>query len=308
MKSKKYKLVFFGTPDFAVPTLRLLAQSDLVEKILVVTQNDKPVGRGQKEFHSSPIKLLAEKLNLPLIDDLKTGRKTIVDFQPDLAVVSAYGKILPQRILDLFPYGCLNIHPSLLPKYRGPSPIQNAILNGDERTGVSIIKLDQEMDHGPIIAQTSIPLTGTENEPFLTSKLAEIGSKLLLEALPDYLADNSRGCPQNDDLASFTALIKKEDGILNFNDSAIINDRKIRAYFPWPAGQTEFIKNGQPLSIKILRAKAIAEKPVPTNGQWLVNQSRLLITCETGSLLIHELQPAGKKPMPASAFINGYLK
>ena len=314
MKNNLVKIVFFGTPEFSVPALKAL-HSEGYNFILVITQASKPVGRKQI-LTPSPIKLEAEKLNLEILEFL--DQEKIKSFQPDLGIVVAYGKIIPQNILDLFPKGVLNIHPSLLPKYRGSAPIQNAILNGDAETGISLMKLDDKMDHGPIIAQKKYALNQTETYPNLSEKLSVLGAELLIKNLPDYLENKISVKPQNDSQATMVKMITKEDGLLDFNKSAVALARQIRAYAPWPGCFAEFTVKGKKINIKIISA-ADYQDPVAQNapqddrnittiGQFSFNNGQLLIQCGHGALLVTKLQPEGKKEITAEEFINGYLK
>jgi len=322
--NKKTKIIFFGTPEFAVPALQALL-TEGYNFILVITQTDKPTGRKQA-LTPSPVKLEAQRLGLTVVE--KLGAKEILAggqsafggkiFAPDLGIVVAYGKIIPQKILDLFPLGVLNIHPSLLPKYRGPAPIQNAILNGDAETGVSIMQLDDKMDHGPILTQEKYSLTGQETYPDLSDKLSEIGAKLLIKILPAYLENKIELKPQDDSQATVIKMIERDDGLLDFNKSALVLERQIRAYAPWPGCFAEFIVKGKKIVIKIITARADdvgarrgAPAPVdnqPAIGQFSFNNGQLLIQCGHGALVIKKLQPEGKKEITAEEFINGYLK
>lgn len=304
-----YKIVFFGTPEFAVPALKALHQEGF-NIVLVVTQVDQPVGRKQI-LTPTPVKVKAKELGLEIcqrFEDLKLKTKNL---KPDLGIVAAYGKIIPKKILDLFPLGLLNIHPSLLPKYRGPSPIQNAILNGDKETGVTIIKLDEKMDHGPKLKAQSLKLKTNYNYESLSEKLADLGAKMLVAILPDYLAGKIKLEPQDDDKATYTKIIAKGDGKINWQKSAVEIERQIRAYAPWPGCFSEFVINGKKINVKIVRA--IHELPVhgnnqPNIGKFSIKNGQLFVQCGSGSLLIEKLQPEGKKEMTAKEFINGYLK
>ncbi|MDP2586524.1 MAG: methionyl-tRNA formyltransferase [Candidatus Komeilibacteria bacterium] len=312
-KDNSTKIVFFGTPKFAVPTLQALV-TEGYHVVLVITQPDEPVGRKQV-LTPTPIKVEALKLNVPVKENLWE----IKNYNADLGVVVAYGKIIPQAILDLFPLGLLNIHPSLLPKYRGPSPIQSAILNGDDETGVSIIKLDEQMDHGPIISQIQVPISKDESSPTLFDKLSVLGAELMIKALPDYVAGKAKLEPQDDSKATYCEMINKEDGLIDWTNSADQIERQIRAYAPWPGSFSEFDVNHKKINIKII--SAIICDPVETRncaslphdnqspvGKFVIKNNQLVVQCGHGALLIEKLQPEGKKEMPAQAFINGYLK
>lgn len=241
----KIKVVFFGTPDFAVPSLEALAKADFFDIKAVITQPDKPVGRHHSTTVPSAVKQAAQSLNLPVFEGL-SGLKGI---EADLGIVVAYGEILPQRLLEQFSFGVVNIHPSLLPKYRGSSPIQAAILNQDKETGVTLIKLDDKMDHGPIVAQTIVhdlsvrDMTAGE----LHDQLAQIGAQMLITYLPDYVAGKIKLIPQDDNLATFTKKITKEDGQIDWQKSPQEIEAHVRAMNPWPGAWTKW--NGKRLII-----------------------------------------------------------
>ncbi len=251
--NKSERIIFFGTPDFAVPSLQALAaQYDVVA---VVTQPDKPVGRKQV-LTASPIKQLAQALQIPVLQPttLKPHRpsgatflQTIADLKPTLGMVIAYGKILPQSLLDLFPRGCLNIHGSVLPTLRGPSPIQTAILEGLPNSGVTIMLLDQGMDTGPILTTAPTPLSPTETSASLHDTLKELGAQLLLTTLPDYLSGKIVPQPQDDAMATLCRLIEKTDGLIDWSQSDEAIDRHVRALNPWPGTYT--IVDGKRLKI-----------------------------------------------------------
>lgn len=291
------KIIFFGAPEFAVPALQALAREGY-NIVLVVTQPIKPAGRN-KVLTPTPVKVEALKLNLPVKENLSD----IKNLNADLGIVVAYGKIIPQAILDLLPAGCLNIHPSLLPKYRGPSPIQTAILNGDAETGVSIIKLDDQMDHGPIISKKQIPISNDDNYQTLAEKLSKSGADLLIKILPDYLAGKIKPEPQDDAQASYCRLIEKKDGQLDWSKSADDLANQIRAFQPWPGSFADF--NGK--KVEIIQAEVVTEE----SGEIGIRQNKngqLLVRCGKNLLKINKLQPEGKKEMTAKEFINGYLK
>ncbi len=315
--TNKEKIIFFGSPEFAVPTLQaLVTEGDNV--VLVVTQPDVPVGRKQI-LTPTPVKVEAQKLNLEVADNIKELKAKLEDFRPDLGVVVAYGRIIPQEILDLFPLGCLNIHPSLLPKYRGASPIQSAILNGDIVTGITIIKLDAKMDHGDIVVRSSYPLTSEETHQTLSKKLAQTGAELMIKTLPDYLAGKIKLEPQDDSQAIYCEMIKKQDGLIDWNKDAEQIERQIRAYAPWPGSFSEFNINDKKINVKITSAHiynneetqhvvSLPWQKQSSIGKFNVDNNQLIVLCGRGALLIDKLQPEGKKEMTAKEFINGYLK
>lgn len=281
-----YKVVFMGTPEFAVSLLEGLYKSNWAISC-VITEPDKPFGRKQT-LTPPPIKKCAQKYNLLIyqpkkIIDLK---KSLLNLCPDIIIVAAYGQILPKEILEIPSYGCICVHPSLLPKYRGPSPIQTAILKGEKETGVSIFKMDEKIDHGPIISSLKLDAKiSTLNTEELSKELAKLGTHLLLKTLPLYLERRIKPKPQNHKEATYTKLIKKEDGFienskLKTQDLKIIQEieRKIRAFYPWPKVWT------------------------------LIGNKRIIIHkahIENSKLVLDIVQPEGKKPMKYEDYLKG---
>ncbi len=236
------RIVFFGTPDFVIPILSLLYKKGWVAG--VVTATDKKVGRKQL-LTPSPVKKWANKNQIPVITADRFDENIIsslIALKPTLFVVAAYGHLLPQSVLDITKDNNLNVHPSLLPKYRGTSPIQNAILNGDKTSGVSIIKMDKEMDHGPVLSTREIRLSEQDTFESLSKKMFEVGADLLVEIIPDFIEGKIKLTPQNDNEATITHLIKKEDGYFDIDSppSPLQLDRMARAYFPWPNAWTHW--------------------------------------------------------------------
>jgi methionyl-tRNA formyltransferase len=298
------RAVFMGTPEFAVPTLRRLLQAYQV--VGVVTQPDRPAGRGRK-LQPPPVKELALAQGLPVLQPRSLRKdpaavQAIADLEPDVIVVAAYGLILPQSVLDIPPHGCLNIHASLLPKYRGPAPIPAAILAGDGETGVTIMLMDAGMDTGPIIAQRRTPIHPDDTTASLSARLAELGAELLLEVLPGWLSGELTPQPQDDAQATYCGLIRKEDGGIDWTQPAEFIARQVRAYNPWPGAFTFW--RGQRL--KVLRARPVeAPTDSPPGTVTLVERLPGVITGE-GVLLLEEVQLAGKRAMPADVFIRGH--
>lgn len=229
-------IVFFGTPEFAVPALQALIGADFCDVAAVVTQPDKPVGRHHSKPVPSPIKRIASENGIKVYDG------PIKKYKPnaDLGVLVAYGEIIPQELIDSFPLGILNIHPSLLPKYRGSSPIQAAILNQDKQTGVTLMQLDNKMDHGPIIAQERESLAAKETAGELHDRLAQIGADLLVNTLPDYIAGRIKPKPQDESKATYTKKLSKTDGRIGWSTSPKAISAHVRAMNPWPGAWTSF--------------------------------------------------------------------
>lgn len=294
-----------GTPDFAVEALEAIIDKGH-EIIGVVTQPDKVRGRGGK-VSFSPIKEVALKHNLNIYQPIKVRDpefiQTIRDLEPEVIVVAAFGQILPKELLDMPPYGCINVHASLLPKYRGASPIQAAILNGEKETGVTIMHMDVKLDTGDMILQESIPIADDETGGSLHDKLALLGARLVVEAL-DKLKDGSAPrIPQDDSLASYVKMLDKDMGTIDFSQPALNIERMIRGLNPWPSAYTKL--DGKIL--KFWRADVVEYSGDGDPGQ-IVEVGKDSFTVMTGedALEIRELQLEGKKRLSCDAFLRGY--
>ncbi len=292
-----------GSPDFAVPSLERLCQNYSV--VGVVTQPDRPAGRG-RTLTPPPVKVLAQKLGLPLIQPLKVRQpeamQQLVDWAPDVIVVAAYGQILRQEILGLPPFGCINVHASLLPRWRGAAPIQAAILHGDAQTGVTIMQMDIGVDTGAMLNQRALDILPEDTAASLSRRLADCGAGLLAGSLPDILEGKIIPVRQDDSLATYAPLLKKEDGWLDFSKSAAELERRIRAFSPWPGAYT--LWQDQPL--KIHRARALQEsQAIAPAGSRLVLHGLPAIAAAQGVLVLDNLQPAGKKAMDGKSFLAG---
>lgn len=297
---KEFRTIFMGSPEFALPSLRALAKH--VSVVGVVTQPDRPSGRG-RILTPPPVKILAQELNLPLIQPERLRQPEALAqlqaWQPDLIVVAAFGQILRPVVLDLPRYGCVNVHASLLPRWRGAAPINAAILHGDDVTGITIMVMDAGVDTGAILSQKAEPIFPEDTPISLGARLAEAGSQLLIETLPSYLNGSLQPQPQNSAEATYAPMLKKEDGELDFNQTATALARRIRALTPWPGTFTIF-KNE---ILKILRAHAVPGQTIP--GTRLLHQGLPAVGCAEGLLVLDELQPAGKKPRPGKVFLQG---
>ena len=299
------KIVFAGTPEFAVPYLSGFIDQPDFSVTGVITQPDRPSGRKQI-LTPSPIKVLAEKYGWPIFQPETMRRdpellEQISNLNADLLVVVAYGQIIPAEILALFPRGAINVHPSLLPKYRGASPIQSAILAGEKETGISIMLMDDKMDHGPILAQERISLTGDETNESLHFDLAKSGVPLLIATIKKYLAGEIKPRAQDDTEATFCQTITKDDGRIDWQKSALIVKHQIHGLHPWPGAWTEL--NGE--RIKIFPPIAVLPEQL-SPGTILAADGRLIVGCGQDAVLIKELQVAGKKPTDASHFLLGH--
>src|SRR3990172_1965740 len=304
----KTKTIFFGTPMFAVPILEMLLTHPNIELVCVVAQPDKPVGR-KKVMTPPPTKELGIRNKIEVFQPttLKTEEavQTIKNYQPELIVLAAYGKIIPENILNLPKFKCLNVHPSALPKYRGASPIQFALLNGESKTAVTMMLMEPTLDTGPILAQEEIAIDPEETYPQLADRLANISAKLLSKVLPDWLEGKITQKPQDASQATFTKILTKEDGKIDWNKTAEQIHNQIRAFTPWPSTYTTL--NGKLL--KILKAKPFQTTEIRgTPGIiYYQNNKQLLISCSEKTVLeVLELQPEGKKAMSAADFMRGY--
>jgi methionyl-tRNA formyltransferase len=292
-----------GTPGFAVPTLTALADSHQV--VGVVTQPDRRSGRG-RQVTLSPVKQGALAQELPLFQPQSLRKPEAIaqlaSWEPDVIVVAAFGQILRQDVLDLPPHGCLNVHASLLPRWRGAAPVPAAILAGDKVTGVTIMRMDAGMDTGPILAQRQEPILPDDTRATLEKRLAQLGTDLLTETLPAYLAGDLRPQPQPEDGVTFAGQLRKEDGLIDWSRPAVELDRHIRAFNPWPGAFTTL--RGQRL--KILRAT-----PLPgwrgdaPPGKMCALADEVVVATGAGALRPEEVQLAGKREMDFQAFLRG---
>ncbi|HFD39382.1 MAG TPA: methionyl-tRNA formyltransferase [Anaerolineae bacterium] len=296
-------VVFMGTPSFAVPSLRALAAHHRV--VGVVTQPDRRAGRGRR-LVLPPVKEAALELGLPVFQPptLRTAEavQRLAAWQPEVIVVAAFGQILRPPVLELPPHGCLNVHASLLPRWRGASPVAAAILAGETVTGVSLMLMDEGMDSGPILAQWACPIAPEDTTGTLTGRLAEMGAQLLIETLPGWLEGGVQAQPQDDEQATYCRLLRKEDGRLDWSRPAAYLERQVRACDPWPGAFTTW----QGRRLKVLRARLRPEVQAKGPPGRVVDLSPGLgVVAGQGVLELVEVQLAGKKPLPAEAFARG---
>lgn len=307
------KIVFFGTPDLSVPFLEALINEPNFEIVAVVTQPDRPIGRKQI-ITPTPVKELAliKKIEVFQPENLKKDSITPSLHHSvtsaDIAVVVAYGLLIPERVLQIPKLGCINVHPSLLPKYRGPTPIQSAIANGEVETGISIMLLDKGMDTGPILAQEKLVLAIDETQISLTEKIKQIGPKLLIETIKKYTAGEIKPVPQDDSQAVICKLLDRESGHINWQRSAEEIERLVRAYQPWPGTWTVWNRNGKDLRLKILKIKIVSDNLKLETGKFHIKNARLLCQSGSGLLEINELQLEGRPIMSAIEFLKGYAE
>lgn len=305
------KIIFFGTPAFSVPFLEHLIRDPVIEVVGVVTQPDKPSGRGG-EVTPSPIKTMAQDAVIPFFQpsSLKTDQeigKALAGLGADFFVVVAYGKIIPKAILDIPKLGCINVHPSLLPRHRGPSPMQWAIAEGDSTTGVTIMLLDEGMDTGLLLSSEYLTIDSEETYETLVHKVHEIGPRLLTDTLKRYEKGEIIPLKQDEAHATITRLLKKEDGHVNWSNTMAQIDRKHRAYSSWPGTWTCWErKHGVCLRLKLVSIRPVDFRADVPQGMVTLKEGRLFVDCADGTLEILEIQPEGKPKMKASAFIAGY--
>lgn len=293
-----------GTPETAAFSLEeLLKGPDPVAG--VVTQPDRPVGRGQKTA-PSPVRRVAESHDIPVLTPEKMRDPVFLNslrsWAPSLIVVVAYGRILPRAILELAPHGCLNVHYSLLPKYRGAAPVAWVIINGEQKSGVTTMKLVEKMDAGPILLQEEVPLEPNETSASLRARLAPLGARLLMETIRRLKEGSVAAKVQNEEEATFAPMLKKEDGNIDWNLAAIAIERRIRGLYPWPTAYT--ILKGKLL--KIYRAAVVSEAEKGNPGEILrADRGGLWVATGEGILSLEEVQLENKKRLPTTEFLKG---
>ncbi len=299
------RIVFMGTPSFSLPALQMLHIAGY-EIAGVITQPDRPQGRGQ--IAAAPaVKILAEKLELPVFQPEnireETSAEIIKSLSPKMIVVAAFGQILPKNILDIPPHGCLNIHPSLLPKYRGAAPINWTLIKGEIKTGVTIMLMDEGMDSGDILTQQETDITVAENFGHLQDRLARLGAQLLLSTIEQFIAGAIEPRPQDKEAVTFAPRLTKETGKINWHESAVNICNLIRGLSPAPGAYSVLNEK----MIKIYAAEPLIEETGKTPGT-IVEVARDIIKVATGDglLLLKEVQLAGKKKMPVQDFLRGY--
>lgn len=303
-EDKKIRIIFMGTPDFAVPSLRALLESSDIEIVGVFTQTDKSAGRG-KNLTAPPIKLLALDNKLPIFQPIKIKieTKNIQDLKPDLIVVVAYGKIIPQEILDTPVYGCINVHASLLPKYRGAACLNAPILYGDKETGITIMKMEAGLDTGPILRQEKIELKGEEGLEYVHDTLANLGARILPTVIREWIDGKITPIQQDETQASYIKMLNKEDGHINWNGSAEEIERMIRAYNPWP-GTFGFLNQ------EMLKIIEVDKNPLKINnyraGEMFISNDRPAVQCGQDALIIKKLQVSGRKITDSADFLRGH--
>ncbi|HUN22939.1 MAG TPA: methionyl-tRNA formyltransferase [Anaerolineales bacterium] len=299
---QKYRVVFMGSPDFAVPALRALADHPAFALVGVVSQPDRPAGRGAK-MQACPVKSAALDLGLETFSPeslrLPQSVATLTGWSPDVIVVAAYGQILRRNVLEMPRFGCVNIHASLLPRWRGAAPIAAAILQGDSETGISLMKMDVGLDTGAVFARQAIPILPSHTTASLTSELAQLGAELLVAQLPAYLQGELPLLPQDEQFVTYQGMLTKQDGFLDWHKPAVALARQVRAFDPWPSTFT--LWQNQPL--KVLSAVAV-DANVPL-GKVVLQGKSVWVGAGRGALQLQLVQPAGKRAMPALDFVRG---
>lgn len=290
-----------GSPDFALPSLEAMAETSRL--VGVVTQPDRPAGRGRKP-QPCAVKARAMELKLPVFqpESLRTlaAVSELAKFEPDLIVVAAFGQILPKAVLEIPQFGCLNVHASLLPLWRGASPIQAAIANGDSQTGVTIMRMDEGLDSGAILAQRAVPIRQRTSAAELSDQLAHLGARTLIEVLPAYLRGTLAAIPQDDSKKSYAPKLTKKDGLLDFSLDAETLMNRVYAYNPWPGAV--YVWHGRRL--KILEAHSHPTFEAVPGERYVLNGQPAIGTGD-GLLVLEVVQPEGKRAMDSKAFLNG---
>ena len=301
------KTVFMGTTDFAVPPLHALIEAGY-EVAAVVTQPDKPKGRG-KTLLPTPVKEEALMHEIPVYQPQRVRKnpeflETLKEIDPDIIIVAAFGQIIPKEILELPKFGCINIHASLLPKYRGAAPIQQAVIDGEKESGVTIMQMGEGLDTGDMISKIIIPLAPDETGGSLFGKLAQAGAELLIKTLPSIEQGTAEREKQPEESPTpYAAMITKQMGLMNFSKPAEELERLVRGMNPWPSAYT-FI-NGK--TLKVWKCKVSGEQTDAIPGTvFLTDKEGIHVACEKGTLILTEVQLEGKKRMDTEAFLRGY--
>lgn len=314
--SKKIRTIFIGTPDFGIPALNALVDSSDFEVIAVITQPDKKQGREQI-LTAPAMKVAAEKFGIPVFQPEKINKfvDEIKKINPELIIVAAYAQIISQALLVIPKFGCVNIHGSLLPKYRGAACIQGAILNGEKETGITIMKMNAGLDTGDIIEKFSLPILDNDTTETLFDKLSQLGGEIIVPTLLKFIDNKIIPQKQNDAEASYVKMIKKEDGKIDWNKRAEEIERLVRAMTSWPGAYSELrINNEEPCLpagrlriIKILKVEHTVIKSVDKKiGEVFLHDGRIAVQCGQDALVILHLQMAGKKPLSCEEFLRGY--
>jgi methionyl-tRNA formyltransferase len=307
--SKKIRTIFIGTPDFGIPALEAIIKSNKFEIIAVITQPDKPKGRKQI-LTPPPVKEIALKNDIQVLQPKKINHdiETIQNLEPDIIIVAAYAQIISQAILDIPKYDCINIHGSLLPKYRGAACIQGAILDGESETGITIMKMDAGLDTGDIIKKFPISITKNDTTESVFNKLSNLGGEIIVPTLIEFIAGEINPEKQNEAEATYVKMIKKEDGKIDWNKSADKIERLVRAMYSWPGAYAQLKINNSEL--KIIKILEVSPEIIKSNdkkiGEIFVHNGKMAVQCGENALVIKRLQIAGKKAVTSEEFLRGY--
>lgn len=300
------RVVYMGTPDIAAVILQRLLREPY-KIVLAVTQPDRPKGRG-KELAKSPVKIVAEEAGIPVFQPVKLrdpeAVKTVAKAKPDMIIVAAFGQILPKEVLDLPKYGCINVHASLLPAYRGSAPIQWAILDGQKETGITIMKMDVGLDTGDILLQKRIEIAPDETGGSLHDRLAELGAEALTEAIPGVIDGSLKPVPQGEMTTPYAKQLTKEMGRLDFTRPAEELERTVRGLYPWPGTYTEL--DGKLLKIQKAETVVLKEAGLTPGTITDITKKSFTFVTAVGGLRVLELQPEGKRRMTTEEFLRGY--
>lgn len=311
MSTGGVKIIFFGTPEFSLPSLEALLRRGF-NIVAVVTNPDEPAGRKQ-EITPPPVKVFAQKHNIPVFQPEKLDDKILSELpEADCFVVVAYGKLIPKSFLDKPKHGIVNVHPSLLPRWRGPSPLQYTILHGDKEAGVTIMKIDEQMDHGPILMQRKLGITDGESKKItykdIHDKLAKVGAELLVETLLDWFRGEIEPKQQDDNKATFSKLLRKDDGRINWERPAEEIERMVRAFNPWPGTWTHWPHDSKIFRIRIEEADWSEKEPAEGGSGfvWGDVDDPILIKTGRGSLIVKKILLEGKISLDAKEFVRGH--
>lgn len=304
-------LVFMGTPDLAAHVLSQLASWPGGRIVGVVSQPDRPKGR-DLHLQPTPVKLVAQAHQFPLFQPEKARSPEFLqqlrELAPDLILVAAYGQLLPQALLDIPRHGCLNVHTSLLPRYRGAAPIQWAIANGETETGVTIMRMDAGLDTGPIVSRATTPITATDNGQTLHDRLATIGATLLIDTIPGYVDGRLKPHPQPAEGVSLARRIQREDGRIQWTDAARSIHNRLRAFTPWPGAYCQFVHGTKSKLLKVHAAEVLEASSAPAQPGSIISagSSGILVACGSGILRLLEVQPEGSRRQTAAEFLAGH--
>jgi methionyl-tRNA formyltransferase len=301
------RIVFMGTPELARTSLEALLGYAEFELSAVVTQPDRPKGRDLK-LQPSPVKQTAQQRDIPVLQPERARNEefiqTLETYKPELIAVAAYGQILPKKILDMPRFGCLNVHTSLLPKYRGAAPIQWALLNDEPETGVTIMKMDVGMDTGDILTQERTPISAQDNSETLHDRLAQIGARLLVQTIPDYVSGTIKPRSQPADGVSYASKITKQHGLIDWTQPARTIWNRVRGLIPWPGAFTHLPDPVKPALLKIWQAEIVDQ--TGHSGEILeADKSGIIVACGQGALRILVLQREGSRRLPVNEFLAG---